>query len=107
MSGMLRMTFLTDFLKRLEKDGLLSEEDYKRMGSFGNHWINSEEPEPYIQINNALVSLGISDAQVSAHFKAAIGTTSALSYVQLGRPETIIFDTEERLEEQFSCWSLS
>jgi len=100
-SGMLKMTLLTDFLHRLQAAKLLTLDQYIAVHMDGNGFINIHtDNAPFEKVIRALVALGLPENQVRSEFRTAIACSSAISYVQLGRPETIIFDTEERLTKQ-------
>ena len=97
--GMLRMTLLTDFLRRLLRTGLISEALYHEIHLAGNGWINSDTPDPFRHILKAVTDKGIPENQALSEFRAAIATSTAISYVQMGRPETLLFDTVNRIEK--------
>ncbi|TAL04289.1 MAG: hypothetical protein EPO08_01770 [Rhodospirillaceae bacterium] len=104
MSGMLRMTLLTDFLRRLESQKLISHDDYIRINTNGNNainWPQRDATEVFRNVLNEVGKIGVPTSQAEAEFRLAVATTSATSYVQLGRPESIIFDTEDRIRGQF------
>jgi len=48
-----------------------------------------------------LTKLGKAEDQLRYEFALAISQSSAISYLQVGRPETIMIDDAERVDEQF------
>jgi hypothetical protein len=53
--GMLRMTLLSDFLRRLERGGLISHAQYNKVHMDGNKWINFGASKPFERIIDAVV----------------------------------------------------
>lgn len=105
VGGMMRMTLLRDFLWKIHYElNLIDQDAFLRIHSQGNLWINDGAPEPFDLVKAELVEAGIPETQTSSLFKTAIATSSAISYVQLGRPETIVFDTLERVSAQMAVW---
>ena len=68
--------------------------------SKGNMAINGGHDDPFSYISGLLCDTGVDSKEVAGELKAAIATSSALSYINVGRPETIFLDTEDRLKER-------
>jgi hypothetical protein len=98
--GMLRMTLLHDFLLRIENGKLASKEQVRSINEKGTAWINLGSDQPFEKIIQALIELGIPESQVRSELRSAIASSIAINIVQLGRPENIIFDTEDRIRAQ-------
>ncbi len=101
VGGMIRMTLVHDYLWRLHLKGLISEETYEELHMYGSGLINSFTARPFDKLIDAVAARGFPEPQARAEFKLAVATSSAISYVQLGRPEVILFDTPERIKQQF------
>jgi hypothetical protein len=94
VSGMLRMQLLTDYLRQLEGGGFIDKETYLEVHKFGNMMINGgDEPpseEPFAAVDQYLLEkCGLTAGQLKASLEVAVANSSVLSYLQLGRPETI------------------
>jgi pantoate kinase len=100
VSGMLRMHLLTDYMRKLNDDGLINESAYLKVHKFGNEALNGGEkppsPEPFALVDQMLINeFGLPQAELKSAFQIAVANSSALSYIQLGRPETIAIATPE------------
>ncbi len=100
VSGMIRMQLLTDLLLQLLRKKQITEQDYREVHMAGNMAINSFEPAPFETVLTKLEELGKSKDQLRYELELAISQSSAISYLQIGRPETIIIDDAKRVEEQ-------
>ncbi len=97
VGGMLRMTLLRDYLIRLRQVNLIDEAAYEDIHRRGNILISSLSDSPFEQVINAVIAEGVSEGQARKEFKIAVAISSAINYVHMGRPETIIFSTPELL----------
>lgn len=101
VSGMIRMQLLTDFLRQLEMKKIIDSETYKEVHYAGNMAINggSAAPSaaPFDDVIDELVSKGLDKSIISRELEIAVANSSAISYLNIGRPETILIDTEDRL----------
>lgn len=94
MGGMIRMQLLTDFCHRLRSKNLLNEEQWRHVHLRGNLAINGHAPWPFEEIVDELRALGI-DKQSAWHvLRGAVANSTSISYVQMGRPETILIHPE-------------
>lgn len=96
-SGMLRMQLETDLRNRLLRRRLLNEDQFMEAGYAGNQAINMGGDDPFAEIITAIEELGVPRGEVERQLSLATATSSAISYVQMGRPETILLDTPMRL----------
>ncbi len=95
------MQLLTDFLSHLEDKNHITGEIYKKVHLEGNMAINSDHPDPFKLVIDLLVSsYSIEQNTVDKALELVIANSSAISYLHMGRPETILIDTEERLKQQ-------
>ncbi len=100
ISGMLRMQLMTDFLLRLLSKTLINEEQYQSIHLIGNSAINGRAPDPFSVLFVRLEELGLSAATLKAELEIAVANSSVISYLQIGRPETILIDVNDRVARQ-------
>ncbi|MBR0927602.1 CHAT domain-containing protein [Bradyrhizobium diazoefficiens] len=101
VSGMIRMQLLSDLNRALEDGKRISSEIYVDIGSRGNAAINGEHEDPFAAILQMYEESGVPRADLDRVFELTIANSSAISYLHLGRPETILIDLPGRIEEQF------
>ncbi|TAH37507.1 MAG: hypothetical protein EYC62_01075 [Alphaproteobacteria bacterium] len=90
MSGMIRMQLLTDFLRRLLNKRIIDLQIYESVHMEGNTKINLGEDWPFEFVVSKLIDVGIDEQIVRKELYEAAISSTAISYLQLGRPETII-----------------
>jgi hypothetical protein len=100
--GMLRMQLLSDFLRQLLRNRLIDENKYEEVHLEGNISINSGQPDPFGVTISRLEGLGLTRAEIMANLELAVANSSVISYLQIGRPETILIDRRERIEHQLA-----
>lgn len=93
VSGMLRMQLATEFLRNLERKRLIDEPQYFALHTKANMDINGGAEDPFGELVRRVVEGGIEQAKASREFQLTVATSSPISYVHLGRPETITVDT--------------
>ena len=101
VSGMLRMLLLTDYLMHLLSSGLITEQTYVAVHEQGNIWINTPEPDSFERVDQLLLEQGLDRNRLRSERDIAIANSSFISYLQIGRPETVSFVTTELLEELY------
>jgi hypothetical protein len=99
VSGMLRMLLLTDYLMHLFSLGMITEQIYMAVHEQGNIWINTPEPDSFERVDQLLIEHGVDRSRLRGERDIAIANSSVISYLQIGRPETISIVTAELLEE--------
>jgi hypothetical protein len=103
--GMLQMQIMTDFLLLLQRSGYIDDETLSKAQYRANNAINGgdgpPEPDPFQFMVDYLASLGVELERVSESLQIAVANSNAISYVQLGRPESILIHDEEFL----AAWS--
>ncbi|MDP1838254.1 MAG: CHAT domain-containing protein [Reyranella sp.] len=100
VSGMLRMHLLTDFLRQLLSDGQITDEMYEEIHSQGNLAINGSAPDPFELVISLLEAKGLARQKLKLELATVVAHSSAISYLQIGRPETIVIDDETRIKRQ-------
>ncbi len=97
VSGMLRMQVLTDFLRLLQHREIIDEATYVAVHQKGNYSINGGSSRPFEDVLDLLEEDGRRRELLKTCLDTAIANSSALAYLNLGRPETILLDTMERM----------
>ena len=90
MGGMVRMQLLTDFCRRLERKSIINSEAYHTIHLAGNMAINGGDEWPFETVIESLVEHGVDERLAWRELHAATANSTAISYLQLGRPETVI-----------------
>jgi CHAT domain-containing protein len=100
VAGMLRMQLLTDFLHHLLNKKAINEELYVQIHTEGNHAINGRVDDPFSVVMDALENVGQSRSSLKLDLELAVANSSVISYLLVGRPETILIDKRERIAQQ-------
>ncbi len=100
VSGLLRMQLLTDFLHELLDNNLIDKETYIDIGTRGNIAINSDSLDPFALIIQMLVERGLGQLKLEKILESVVANSSVISYLQVGRPETISIDDKDRVKRQ-------
>lgn len=100
VSGMLKMQLMTDYLRILRSQEHFDDEEMERISLEANQLINGGADDPFEDIQNILVELGIERKMTDAVLQMAIANSDTISYLQIGRPETILIDDSDRVKEQ-------
>jgi hypothetical protein len=95
VSGLLRMQLLSEFVRELHRKKLISEDQIYDVQLKGTQAINGLAPDPWDIVVAELTKLGIEEAMVRRELRQATANSSAISYLNIGRPETILVDTPE------------
>ncbi len=95
MGGMIRMQLLTDFCRRLEGKGIIDHDLCKKVHVKGNMQINGGKEWPFEKVIASLVDCGVDEKLAWRELQAATVNSTAISYLQLGRPETIIIHPDD------------
>ena len=104
VSGMIRMQLLTDFLRRLQLSSRITEEIYLTIHEAGNMAINGGAPNPFDLVVDALVDVGLERGAAVRDLEFTTANSSAISYLHVGRPETILIDDIDRVKEQLTLY---
>jgi len=102
VSGMLRMQLLTDFLRHLERKKIVDHVTYIDVHQKGNMAINGNAEDPFGEVLEMLVERGLKSASLQRELELTVANSSVISYLNIGRPETILVDVEGRLARENS-----
>lgn len=97
VSGMLRRQATTDIIRHLESVGLLSHTPDLHHQLHGI--VDTATDDPFAQLHLALLDHGIPEDRLKQEIHIAIASSSTISYLHLGRPETIYINTPETLKK--------
>ncbi|NTC83360.1 CHAT domain-containing protein [Agrobacterium tumefaciens] len=97
VSGMLRRQLVTDILRHLETAGLIAEKDALELHIELCGKADILGGEAFVLIRQSLLDYGIPETTLDRETQAAIASSSTISYLHVGRPETIIINTEENI----------
>lgn len=100
MGGMIRMQLLTDFCRRLESKGLIDPETYEAVHLAGNMAINGGDEWPYETVVTELSNRGVDERRAWHELRSAMANSTAISYLQMGSPETIIVHPDEGFRDE-------
>jgi hypothetical protein len=95
MGGMIRMQLLTDFCRRLERKGIIDNSMYEAIHVMGNMAINTYRDWPFETVIAELVTQGVDEKRAWYELRSAAANSTAISYIQMGRPETIIVHPDQ------------
>jgi hypothetical protein len=91
VTGLLRMTVLSDLIMDLKAKKLINQEQYHRIGTYGNGVINAPDPEWLDRIKQVVIQeTGIRPGELDRVIREIIAKSDAIRYSQLGNPETIV-----------------
>ena len=100
VSGMLRRQLTTDILRHLESVNLIPDKDSMAVHqSVTNLADVGGSDDPLSDVHQALLDYGIPPDRLSQEIQRAVASSSTISYLHLGRPETILINTVKNLEE--------
>ncbi|MCZ8311028.1 MAG: CHAT domain-containing protein [Magnetospirillum sp.] len=99
VSGMIRMQLLTDFLRLLEKQEKITHATYISVHNDGNMAINSGVSDPFAVVVDTLANTGLDRVSILKDLESAIAVSSVISYLHVGRPETILIDDPIRTQQ--------
>ena len=95
ISGMLRMQLTTEFLRNLERKRLLDTAAYTSIHTDANMAINDGVEDPFAKLLDWVEVAGVNRDAAIRELRLTVATTTPISYLHLGRPETILVDTPE------------
>lgn len=90
MGGMIRMQLMTDYCRQLQRKLMLDQDACMAIQLAGNRAINSGDEWPFEIVISELVKLGLDEKRAWHELRSATANSTAISYIQMGRPETII-----------------
>jgi len=102
VSGMLRRQALTDILHHFEDKKLLPD-DWSIASTTELQWIvDVSNPDPFANVQAEMAKWGLPDDDLKREIHSAFANSSTISYLHLGRPESIIINSEENVARAFS-----
>nr|BAH90596.1 IMP dehydrogenase/GMP reductase [uncultured bacterium] len=100
MGGMIRMQLLTDFCRRMERKGLIDHETYEAIHLAGNMAINGGDDWPYETVVTEFSKHGVDEKRAWHELRSAVANSTAISYLPMGCPETIIVHPDEGFRDE-------
>jgi hypothetical protein len=88
------------FLRQLLNKGKIDEENYERIHMDGNTAINGQAPDPFGVVMSWLEEIGLFKKNLERELEIAAANSSIISYLQVGRLETILIADAERIRKQ-------
>ncbi len=98
IGGMLRMQLLTDYLRGLLNAKLITDKVFMEANNAGNIAINMLHENPFEEVLKLLVENGLDEEKARLKLSNSPALSSALAYLNVGRSDTILIDTEERYQ---------
>ena len=100
VSGLLQMQAVTDLLFLLMSKNLLDRAGYQEVHTAANEAINGRTEAPFQRVPDDLTRRGFDRDAVTDDLELAIANSDVISYLQVGRPETILIDSRDRMMSQ-------
>lgn len=101
VSGMLRRQALTDILHHLEEKALLPDGWSIEATSELQMLVDVSSPDPFANVQAEMAKWGVPNDDLEREIHSALANSSTISYLHLGRPETILINSMENLEKFF------
>ena len=98
VSGMLRRQLSTDIFRHLESLGLIAEVDSEDIHLLATSVVETQD-DPFSHLREVFLNYGIREDRLDQEIRMAIAASSTISYLHLGRPETIVINTAANLKE--------
>lgn len=102
VSGMLRRQALTDILRHLEEKALLPHAWSIEATTELQMLVDVSSPDPFASVQAEMAKWGVPDDELGREIHNALANSSTISYLHLGRPETILINSVENLEKFFA-----
>lgn len=102
VSGMLRRQSLTDILRHLEEKALLPDKWSIEATAELQMLADVSSPDPFANVQAEMAKWGVPDDELKREIHSALANSSTISYLHLGRPETILINSVENLEKFFA-----
>ncbi|QSB44019.1 CHAT domain-containing protein [Tsuneonella flava] len=102
VSGMLRRQALTDILHHLESKDLVPQ-DWSVEATIELQMLaDVSGPDPFANVQAEMAKWGLPMAEIEREIHSALASSSTISYLHLGRPETIIINSVKNLQNFFA-----
>jgi hypothetical protein len=99
VSGMLRRQLTTDILQHLEDEGLISQNHSEGVRRKVTNLADFGGDDPLSEVHQALLDYGIPPEILARELSHAIASSSTISYLHMGRPETILINTIQNVKD--------
>jgi hypothetical protein len=100
VTGMLRMQILTDYLRAILRLDFITEDQFEKIHVQGNLAINGDQDDPLGHVVGLLVALGLDRGMLERELEMVVANSDVISYLHVGRPETILVDDPARIADQ-------
>jgi CHAT domain len=100
VTGMLRMQILSEFLRAILRLDLITEDQFEKIHVEGNLAINSDRDDPLGHVVGLLAALGLERGLLERELEMVVANSDVISYLHVGRPETILVDDPARIADQ-------
>jgi hypothetical protein len=97
VSGMLRRQLVTDVLRHLTAKGLIAQANFHELHLSLCAMVDLEGGDAFPNMRRVLLEHGISATALDREMHAAIAASTTISYLHLGRPETILINSNENM----------
>lgn len=102
VSGMLRRQLTTDILLHLKNKKTITDEYFTKNIMRFHGIVDLNIDDPFFKIRQNIIDEGISEKIIDREIHAAIASSSTISYVHIGRPETILINSKDIVNEILS-----
>lgn len=102
VSGMLRRQALTDILHHFEDKKLLPGDWSIASTTELQMLVDVSNPDPFANVQAEMAKWGLPNDDLKREIHSALANSSTISYLHLGRPETIIINSEENVDKFFA-----
>lgn len=102
VSGMLRRQAMTDILRHFETKKLLPNDWSIESTTHLQMLADVSSPDPFANVQAEMAKWGMTVNDLERELHSALASSSTLSYLHLGRPETILINSVENLEKFFA-----
>ncbi len=97
VSGMLRRQALTDILYHLEGKGLVPDNWSVKAITELQMLVDVSGPDPFANVQVEMAKWGFPKEKIEREIHSALAISSTISYLHLGRPETIVINSMENV----------
>lgn len=97
VSGMLRRQVTTDILRHLEALRIIPEDEDLTLTFKLQMLADTAPSDPMSEVYQMLLDQGIGASALDSAIESAIASSSTISYLHLGRPETILINTRDNV----------
>ena len=96
---MLRRQALTDILSHLESKELLPKDWSVEATTELQMLVDVSIPDPFANVQAEMAKWGFPAKELEREVHSALASSSTISYLHLGRPETILINSVENLQK--------